>query len=332
MADCVKNREWISVLLDGELSGDDERALRAHLEACAACRRVFEAYQAVSETLSEDLAEPPEQLKYGVMLRIAAAEETKKRNRRLYRPMRIAALAACTALILYAGYRLDLRNKLHADVSTQAAAFAGGAAEAASREGAADAPQVFYSADSSAKNREEARDRSVEEPAASAAAVPEEPAAGANEQSVQDGTAGPMYMAPPTPSPAAPPASESEADGTGSGGGYDGLTMTGRQECSYSHVLIRAGDSTLLESGDPALLLTLTCEILIPGESSGAAPDREADYTVELTRDDVQESCVCLVWVMDDALWWRAEDAGEATRSPAPASAFLELLPPVESG
>ncbi len=327
MDDCEKNREWISVLLDGELSGDDERALRTHLETCSDCRRVFDAYRAISATLAEDLAEPPEQLKYGVMLRIAAAEATKKRNRRLFRPMRIAALAACMALLLYAGFRLDLRSKMSADMSTQSEAFAKSAPEGEAGGGAADAPQFFYSAGSSAENREVAGDRSPEEPAASAAAVPEAHA-GTNEESVQGDNAGTVSAVPPAPSQAAPPAPES--DGTDTGSGHDGLTMTGKQDCSYSHVLIQAGDSTLLDSSDPNLLLTLTSEILIPGEPSGAAPDREADYSVELTRIDTGESYICLVWIQDDALWWRAEDGEEATRSPAPASAFLELLPPAE--
>jgi hypothetical protein len=130
-----------------------------------------------------------------------------------------------------------------------------------------------------------------------------------------------VFAVPPAPSPAEPPASES--GGTDAGSGYNGLNMAGMQDCSYSHVLIQAGDSILLESGDPGLLLTLTGEILIPGEPSGMAPDREADFSVKLTRKDSEESYLCLVWIQGDALWWRTEDGEEAIGSPAPASAFL---------
>jgi anti-sigma factor RsiW len=52
----------IDRLLDGELSEKEEQALRAHMESCEDCRRVYDAYRAVSDALADDLAEPPEGL------------------------------------------------------------------------------------------------------------------------------------------------------------------------------------------------------------------------------------------------------------------------------
>jgi hypothetical protein len=74
------------------------------------------------------------------MLRIAA-EEAKKRNRRLHRPIPSAALAACTL----SSCRLPSGSpdKMNADMSTQAAVFADNAAREKRREGRRRTPVVL---------------------------------------------------------------------------------------------------------------------------------------------------------------------------------------------
>jgi hypothetical protein len=104
----------IDRLLDGELSEKEEQALRAHMESCEDCRRVYDAYRAVSDALADDLAEPPEGLVPGVILRIDAGEAARKRARTRFGPRRIGLMAACLALMLFAGYQLDRWSGNHA--------------------------------------------------------------------------------------------------------------------------------------------------------------------------------------------------------------------------
>ena len=46
MSDCERNRELMSMMLDGELTAEQEAGLRTHIASCDECRRVYEAFQA----------------------------------------------------------------------------------------------------------------------------------------------------------------------------------------------------------------------------------------------------------------------------------------------
>lgn len=120
MDDCGKYRDMIDRLLDGELSDEEEMALRAHMESCGDCRRIHDAYRAIADTLSKDLVEPPEGLAFGVKFRITANEEAEKKARKRFSARRVGLLAACLALMLFAGYQLDRWSQNHASNDTAA--------------------------------------------------------------------------------------------------------------------------------------------------------------------------------------------------------------------
>lgn len=96
--DHEKCKELISCLLDGELTADEAKAVHEHIADCAECRTVYEAFSAVSEAMKADAQEPPEELRRGVMDKIAAAK--KKKTRTIW--LRTLSAVACLALIVFA--------------------------------------------------------------------------------------------------------------------------------------------------------------------------------------------------------------------------------------
>ena len=51
--DCKDAQREIPSLIYEELDGDSAKALRAHIEACPECRRVFEEHEAISARLNQ---------------------------------------------------------------------------------------------------------------------------------------------------------------------------------------------------------------------------------------------------------------------------------------
>lgn len=96
--DHEKCKELISCLLDDELTADEAGAVHEHIADCAECRAVYEAFSAVSEAMKEDFKSPPEELRHGVMDKIAAAK--KKKTRTIW--LRTLSAAACLALVVLA--------------------------------------------------------------------------------------------------------------------------------------------------------------------------------------------------------------------------------------
>ena len=96
MADCEKYIEMMSAMVDGELPEAEEAELRAHIESCDECSRVYNAFLGISGALSEKLAAPPEALAKGVMYKI----KVQKKAGRRFAFGRFTALAACLALVL----------------------------------------------------------------------------------------------------------------------------------------------------------------------------------------------------------------------------------------
>ncbi|NCC68004.1 MAG: hypothetical protein EOM14_07380, partial [Clostridia bacterium] len=93
VTDCEKYIELISRLVDGELSKEQEAELRAHIDVCPECRRVYDAFSAISDALGSDIAEVPEGLAKGVMYRIGKTQKTSKP--RFFVFGRFTAVAAC---------------------------------------------------------------------------------------------------------------------------------------------------------------------------------------------------------------------------------------------
>ena len=108
MSECDRYLEMISQLVDGELPEPQKTELLAHLDGCANCRRVYDAFSAISLSLGETAA--PEGFAEGVMS--AVRTQGGHGSRRAKKPgksqVRYMALAACIVLAVLATVRLAL--------------------------------------------------------------------------------------------------------------------------------------------------------------------------------------------------------------------------------
>lgn len=98
MNGCEQYRELISRLMDGDLSPDEEKALKAHIENCEDCRKLYAAFASLSSALSGDLEEPPEDMKDNIMASIGAP--VLKPVVRISHWKTWLAASACLALVL----------------------------------------------------------------------------------------------------------------------------------------------------------------------------------------------------------------------------------------
>ena len=104
MSGCEYYQELISRMLDEDLSRDERAALTEHLGTCRECAAMYQAFSALSDTISSDLAEPPEELCDNIMAELRRSEIIR-RNRKtgLSRQMKnLIAAAACAALVIAA--------------------------------------------------------------------------------------------------------------------------------------------------------------------------------------------------------------------------------------
>ena len=83
MKNCEYYEELIGAALDGEITAEEDKELRAHLESCEACRSFYEAMQAISGT-DDALGDVPEDFTANVMARVretaAPAEKPAKKK------------------------------------------------------------------------------------------------------------------------------------------------------------------------------------------------------------------------------------------------------------
>lgn len=111
MSECDRYLEMISQLVDGELLEPQKTELLAHLNGCANCRRVYDAFNAISLSLGETAA--PEGFAEGVMA--AVRTQGGHGSRRAKKPgksqVRYMALAACIVLAVLATVRLALPSE-----------------------------------------------------------------------------------------------------------------------------------------------------------------------------------------------------------------------------
>ena len=156
MHNCEYYEELICASLDGELTAEEERELREHLETCENCRGFLASMEAVSGAAARGLPEPPADLADRVMAAVRAENvKTKKKIVPFPRWTRAAALAAAAALVIWAGFSLGTRRMGSAapmaapsvayeaaEAETEEAALfsAGAAADAKSAGNGADAP------------------------------------------------------------------------------------------------------------------------------------------------------------------------------------------------
>ena len=107
MKNCEYYEELIGAALDGEITAEEDKELRAHLESCEACRSFYEAMQAISGT-DDALGDAPENFTANVMARVheaaAPAEKPAKKKASIQRLVtRCGALAAAAAVAIWAG-------------------------------------------------------------------------------------------------------------------------------------------------------------------------------------------------------------------------------------
>lgn len=155
MSSCEQVQELISRMLDEELTPAEAEVLRRHRESCPDCAAMYAAFHALSESLSQDLEEPPASLRENVMAELRREEIRQKHSRRSVWPA-IAAAAACLLLVLGLGRiaapRVDSRSAVTAAVppSVVTADFSavnaarGAEAEEAAPEGAAPAERAVF--------------------------------------------------------------------------------------------------------------------------------------------------------------------------------------------
>ncbi len=103
MPDCNYYNTLISASLDGELTSEEERELRQHLDSCRECRSYLQLMKSVSGALGESLEEPPEKLSRGILYRVEL-EASRKRFR--FREWRWTAMAAVICLALFGVVKL----------------------------------------------------------------------------------------------------------------------------------------------------------------------------------------------------------------------------------
>lgn len=107
MKNCEYYEELIGAALDGEITAEEDKELRAHLEHCESCRSFYEAMQAISGT-DDALGDVPENFTANVMARVheaaAPAEKPAKKKTNITRLVtRYGALAAAAAVAIWAG-------------------------------------------------------------------------------------------------------------------------------------------------------------------------------------------------------------------------------------
>lgn len=99
--------ELISCLLDGELSGQEERQMREHIAVCPECKKVYKAFSELSDSMVQ-LEEPPEGLHGEIMAAVQQRREKPKKTRVIW--LRTLSAAACLALVVFAGAKTGLFN------------------------------------------------------------------------------------------------------------------------------------------------------------------------------------------------------------------------------
>ena len=119
MIQCDQSREWISQMLDDELSEPQKTELMTHLAACADCARVYDAFAFLSASIDEG-AEPPAELRANVMNAITAQSPRPKsaQKRRAVMP-RLAALAACFAILIFAAAKMNPHDHVSPNASAR---------------------------------------------------------------------------------------------------------------------------------------------------------------------------------------------------------------------
>ena len=97
--ECRKIQEYFSAYLDGELPGTQEELVSRHLEACPRCRREYQAWQQLWDTLAAEPVHAPHDFAAQVLARLPGRSQPRWRN---------LALAASLLVGIFLGGKLGL--------------------------------------------------------------------------------------------------------------------------------------------------------------------------------------------------------------------------------
>ena len=102
MSGCEYYQKLISRMLDEDISRDERAALAEHLGTCRECAAMYQAFSALSDTISSGMVDPPEELTDNIMAELRRSE-IRRKNRRMPRQMKnLIAAAACAAVVIAA--------------------------------------------------------------------------------------------------------------------------------------------------------------------------------------------------------------------------------------
>lgn len=118
MNGCEYYQELISRMLDEDLSREERAALTEHLNGCPDCAKVYQAFSMLSDTVSSDMEEPPENLADNVMAEIRRGEIVRKNHGRTPRQIKnLIAAAACAVLVIAAVGGVAVVNSKRSDTA-----------------------------------------------------------------------------------------------------------------------------------------------------------------------------------------------------------------------
>ena len=101
MNGCEYFQELISRMLDEDISREERAELAKHLENCPECSMMYRAFSSLSDAISCDLEEPPEDLADNIMADIRRSEIVRKNRKRMPRQIKsYIAAAACVAVMI----------------------------------------------------------------------------------------------------------------------------------------------------------------------------------------------------------------------------------------
>jgi hypothetical protein len=103
---CDDALELISAALDGELTAEERAALDEHLANCPACAALYEELSGQSHLLRELDCHVPEGLSQRILSQLPEQSAPPKKRRRVIHWQKWGALAACAALVVWAGLTL----------------------------------------------------------------------------------------------------------------------------------------------------------------------------------------------------------------------------------
>lgn len=151
MNECELYQELISRLVDGELSRDEYKAVKAHIESCDECSAMFAVFASLSDIIGSEDEPLPDGLHEEIMAGVRRQAMADRNRHRLSKPLRnTLAAAACAALVLFASRGLSPAEKAEQAVLTKDQAAAMEVAAAPEAAAVAESPAVESSAPAAA--------------------------------------------------------------------------------------------------------------------------------------------------------------------------------------